>query len=130
MRMSRQVRTLNKISAVSVWVWVACWLLGTHDAQARHADLPRSSPESVGFSSERLKRLDAMLERAVDEKQCAGVVALLARHGKVVYFAAKGKSDLASSTPVAPDTLFRLASMTKPLTGTAMMLLYEEGKWT
>jgi len=97
--------------------------------RARHADLPCAAPETVGFSSERLKRLDAMLQRSIDEKQYAGVVALLARHGKVVYFEAKGKRELANGAPMEKDTIFRLASMTKPVTAAAMMLLYEEGKW-
>jgi CubicO group peptidase (beta-lactamase class C family) len=86
-------------------------------------------PESVGFSSERLTRLDAQMQKQVDDKQLAGVVTLLARHGKVVEEKAYGKKDIAAGTPMTTDSIFRIFSMTKPITGVAMMILYEEGKW-
>jgi CubicO group peptidase (beta-lactamase class C family) len=88
-----------------------------------------SSPESVGFSSERLARLDELMQRIVDSKEYAGVVTLLARHGKIIQLKAYGKADLASNTPMQTDSIFRIFSMTKPITGAAMMLLYEDGKW-
>ncbi len=91
--------------------------------------LPNAKPEEVGFSSERLQRLDAAMQQKVDEKQLAGVVTILARHGKVVEFKTYGKKDLASGAPMDKDTIFRIYSMTKPVTGAAMMILYEEGKW-
>jgi CubicO group peptidase (beta-lactamase class C family) len=86
-------------------------------------------PESLGFSSERLERLHAAMQQEVDQKRVAGVVTLLSRHGKVVEFRAYGKKDLASGAPMTTDTIFRAFSMTKPVTGAAMMILYEEGKW-
>lgn len=99
-------------------------------AQSTAAAEPHlASPESVGFSSERLQRLDALLQRVVNEKEYAGVVTLLARHGKIVHLKAFGKSELASGTPMATDAIFRIFSMTKPITGAAMMMLYEEGRW-
>jgi len=88
-----------------------------------------TSPESVGFSAERLDRLHAQMQKEVDDKQLAGIVTLLARHGKVVEEKAYGKKDLASGTPMTTDSIFRIFSMTKPVTGVAMMILYEEGKW-
>ncbi|HXW62676.1 MAG TPA: serine hydrolase domain-containing protein [Candidatus Acidoferrales bacterium] len=88
-----------------------------------------SQPESVGFSSERLQRLHAQMQNEVDSNRLAGVVTLLARHGKIVDFEAYGKKDLASDAPMTKDTIFRIFSMTKPVTGVAMMILYEEGKW-
>jgi len=91
--------------------------------------LPNAKPEEVGFSSERLQRLDAAMQQKVDEKQLAGVVTILARHGKVVEFKTYGKKDLASGAPMDKDTIFRIYSMTKPVTGAAMMMLYEEGRW-
>jgi len=97
--------------------------------QARISEPAISPPESVGFSSERLKRLHAQMQNEVDSKQLAGVVTLLARHGKIVDFQAYGKKDLASDAPMTKDTIFRIFSMTKPVTGVAMMILYEEGKW-
>jgi CubicO group peptidase (beta-lactamase class C family) len=85
--------------------------------------------ESLGFSYERLDRLHAAMQQAVDQKQLAGMVTLLARHGRVVEEKVYGKKDLASGAAMTPDTIFRIYSMTKPLTGVAMMILYEEGKW-
>ncbi len=87
------------------------------------------SPESVGFSSARLKNLHAIMQAAVDKKQIAGIVTILSRHGKIVDYRTYGVSDLASGTPMRKDEIFRDYSMTKPITGVAMMILYEEGKW-
>jgi CubicO group peptidase (beta-lactamase class C family) len=92
-------------------------------------DLGTAPPESVGISAERLRRLDAAMARLVDEKQVAGLVTLLERHGKVVHFNAVGKLDVRKPDPVQKDSIFRIYSMTKPVTGVAMMMLYEEGKW-
>jgi CubicO group peptidase (beta-lactamase class C family) len=66
----------------------------------------------------------------VDDGKLAGVTTLVARHGKIVYLDAYGVQDLATSKPVASDTIFRIASMTKPIVGVAMMMLWEQGKWT
>lgn len=106
----------------------------THLTQAQQtnamaAGTPSTRPESLGFSSERLQRLHAAMQQEVDQKRLAGVVTLLSRHGKVVEFRAYGKKDLASGAPMTTDTIFRAFSMTKPVTGVAMMILYEEGKW-
>jgi CubicO group peptidase (beta-lactamase class C family) len=95
----------------------------------RHRDLATAAPESVGVSSERLRRIDAAMKAAVENKQTAGVVTLLARHGKVVHFNAVGQKDIRKPEPVQKDSIFRIYSMTKPVTGVAMMMLYEEGKW-
>ena len=92
-------------------------------------DLAIVKPESVGFSSERLERLHALIQDEVDHKQLAGAITLLARHGKVIDFRTYGKRDLATGVPITADTIFRDYSMTKPVTGVAMMILYEEGKW-
>jgi CubicO group peptidase (beta-lactamase class C family) len=86
-------------------------------------------PESVGFSAQRLERLHTFLQQEVDHKQLAGAVTILARHGKVVDFRTYGKRDMATDAPMTRDTIFRDYSMTKPVTGVAMMILYEEGKW-
>lgn len=92
-------------------------------------DMTVVSPESVGFSSARLERLHALIQGEIDQKQIAGAVTILARHGKVVEYRAYGLRDIASNTPMTLDTIFRDYSMTKPATGVAMMILYEEGKW-
>ena len=92
-------------------------------------DLAKATPESVGVSSERLRRLDAGLKRFVDDGRLAGVTSLLARHGKIVNANSFGKKSLSASEPMQRDTIFRIYSMTKPITGVAMMMLFEEGKW-
>ncbi len=92
-------------------------------------NLSAVQPESVGFSSERLERLHTLMQDAVKNQQVAGVVTILARHGKVVDYRAYGMRDIASHTAMTTDTIFRDYSMTKPVTATAMMILYEQGKW-
>ena len=83
-------------------------------------------PESVGLSSERLERVDALISRHIVEKKIAGAVVLIARRGKIAYFRAFGLADI--DKPMQKATIFRIASMSKPLTSTAIMLLYEEGR--
>jgi CubicO group peptidase (beta-lactamase class C family) len=94
------------------------------------ADVPLASPESVGFSTPGLTAFRDAMRALVDEAQLAGVTTLVARHGKVVHFDAYGVRDLETRAPVTPDTIFRIASMTKPIVGVAMMMLWEEGKWS
>lgn len=90
---------------------------------------PAASPESLGFDSERLKRLDAYMAGAVAQGRVAGMTTLLARHGKIVSFRTYGKKSLETGAPMTEDTIFRIYSMSKPITGVAMMILFEEGKW-
>jgi CubicO group peptidase (beta-lactamase class C family) len=92
-------------------------------------DMTPVTPESVGFSSERLERLHKLIQDEVDQKELAGAVTILARHGKVVEYRTYGQRDLASQAPMTKDVIFRDYSMTKPVTGVAMMILYEQGKW-
>ncbi len=91
--------------------------------------LDSAKPESAGFSRERLERLHQSMQSLIDSKALAGIVTVLARHGRVLECKTYGSQDLASSKAMASDTIFRIYSMTKPVTGTAMMLLFEEGKW-
>jgi CubicO group peptidase (beta-lactamase class C family) len=91
--------------------------------------LPSAKPESVGISSQRLSRLGTGMSGLVEQRRLAGVVTLVARHGKIVEFEASGKRDLAANLPMQKDSIFRIYSMSKPITGVAMMLLFEEGKW-
>ncbi len=93
------------------------------------ADLPTARPESVGMSTQRLGRLKSEMQGLVDRNQLAGVVTMVAKDGKVVEFEAAGKRDLESAAPMQKDSIFRIYSMSKPITGVAMMLLFEEGKW-
>jgi CubicO group peptidase (beta-lactamase class C family) len=86
------------------------------------------APESVGISTERLGRLHAGMQALSDRREVGGVVTLVAREGKIVDVHASGFQDVESRTPMKTDTIFRIASMTKPITSVAVMMLYEEGK--
>jgi CubicO group peptidase (beta-lactamase class C family) len=97
--------------------------------EAAASPLPRAEPEEVGFSSERLRRLDAAMQGYVDRGEVAGVVTLIARHGKVVHLEAQGSRDREGATPMTTDTIFRIASMTKPIASVALMMLWEEGRF-
>jgi CubicO group peptidase (beta-lactamase class C family) len=92
-------------------------------------DMTPVAPESVGFSAERLERLHTFIQGVVDKKELSGAVTILARHGKIVDYRTYGVQDFSSGAPMAKETIFRDYSMTKPVTGVAMLILYEEGKW-
>src|SRR4051794_23784599 len=98
-------------------------------AASHTIDMTVVKPETVGFSSERLERLHAAMKQVIDNKELPGMVTILARHGKVVDYWNYGQRDMASGAPMTKDTIFRDYSMTKPVTGVAMMILYEQGKW-
>jgi CubicO group peptidase (beta-lactamase class C family) len=98
-------------------------------ASALGQSLPTAKPESVGFDSARLKKLDDYMAGVVAQHRVAGMTTLLARHGKVVEFNTYGQADLANQRPMNKDAIFRIYSMTKPMVGVAMMMLFEEGKW-
>ena len=87
------------------------------------------TPESVGLSTEGLKKIDGFLQGLVDDGTLAGVVTLVARHGKTVHTSVMGKKDIAAGEPLALDTIFRIFSMTKPVTGVAMSIRHDEGYW-
>ena len=93
------------------------------------ADLVAAAPAEAGMSAERLDRITAMSQRYVDAGQLAGVVTLVARDGKIVHFEAVGQRGVDDPTPLAKDDLFRIYSMSKPITAVAAMMLYEEGKF-
>ena len=86
------------------------------------------SPESVGFSSERLKQITTTFQAAVDKKEIPGAVVILARGGRIAYFEAFGYQDREAAIPMPRDAIFRIASMTKPVTSVAVMMLVEEGR--
>jgi len=87
-------------------------------------------PETVGMSSARLDRIDAWLQGMVDEKQAAGFGTLVARKGKVVHHQATGRRGMGVKDPMPINALFDLASMTKPFTAVAALMLLEEGRIT
>jgi CubicO group peptidase (beta-lactamase class C family) len=86
-----------------------------------------ANPEELGFSTERLKRINDYMRRYVSEGKVAGFVTLVARRGKIAYFDKFGYRDIATETPMELDTIFRIYSMTKPITNVAFMMLFEKG---
>jgi CubicO group peptidase (beta-lactamase class C family) len=89
--------------------------------------LPTASPSSVGMSKSRLARIDVAMQRYIDRNEVPGVVTLVARRGKIVQFEAYGSRWVEEGAPMETDTIFRIASMTKPITSVALMMLHEEG---
>ena len=101
--------------------------IGTH---AEERDLAIVEPAAVGMSAEGLGELTAAMQGFVDRGELAGVVTVVARHGKIVHFDTLGKQDLVTGAPMAKDTIFRIYSMTKPVVGVALMTFYEEGRFS
>ena len=87
-------------------------------------------PASVGFDSERLKKLDTAMAKVVADGQVAGMTTLLVRHGKTVAVNSYGVNSLETNVAMSESSIVRIYSMSKPLTGVAMMILFEEGKWS
>ena len=91
------------------------------------AEIPVATPESVGMSAPRLARIETAMQRYIDEELTPGVITAIVRKGKLVHFSAQGDMDVEQAKPMREDTIFRIASMTKPITSTALMILWEEG---
>src|SRR5881296_3861624 len=88
-----------------------------------------AAPEDVGLSSERLERIGGTIQKSVDDGRIAGATSLVARHGRIAYFKAFGMADRETKKPMRTDNIFRICSMTKPITSVAVMMLYEEGRF-
>jgi len=101
--------------------------VGASAAAAAAQELPRATPEAVGLSSERLARVDEVFTAYADEGRMAGAVGMVIRHGKLAWVDAWGVRDVAAGDPMEVDDIFRIYSMTKPITSVAVMMLYEEG---
>jgi CubicO group peptidase (beta-lactamase class C family) len=95
---------------------------------AAAASLPAAKPEDVGLSSDRLQRIREVVERHIADHDISGAVTLVARKGRIAHFEANGVMDLESKKPLGKDGLFWIASMSKPITGAAILMLMEEGK--
>lgn len=89
---------------------------------------PVVKPEEVGLSSERLGKIPRRMQNYLEHEEIPGAVALIARHGKIAYYENWGMKDTETKAPLAKDDIFRMYSMTKPITAVAILLLYEEGK--
>ncbi len=85
------------------------------------------NPQSIGLSATRLARIDAAMQRYIDQGKIAGILALVARHGQMGYARCFGQMNIQAAQPVQMDTLWRIYSMTKPITSVAVLMLYEEG---
>ena len=92
-------------------------------------EIGSSSPERQGFSSDRLDRLTQFMEAKVDDGTMVGGLGVIARNGKVIYSESFGQADREAGRVMEEDAIFRIYSMTKPITGVALMMLYEEGKF-
>src|SRR5690348_3391673 len=92
------------------------------------ASIQTAKPEQTGFSSERLARIHSMVQRHMDDHDISGAVTLVARDGKVVHFEAHGLANIEAQKPMSKDSLFWIMSMTKPVVGTAVLMMMEEGK--
>lgn len=90
-------------------------------------DLPLADAEVVGMSAERLERIQPVMQRYVDQGLIPGAVTMVARHGKIVHFDSLGYKNVERQDPMQTDSIFRIASMTKPVVSLALMMLYEEG---
>ena len=96
-------------------------------SQNNNYPLPSASPEEVGMSSQRLAGIRTSLKKFIDKELVPNLVTLVARHGKIVHYEAQGYLDLESKKPATKDTIYRLWSNSKPITGTAVMICVEEG---
>jgi CubicO group peptidase (beta-lactamase class C family) len=109
---------------------VVCWCcLTLLAAIARGQELPRATPEAAGLASAKLDRAKAVAQEMVDKKQTAGVVLLVARRGKIARLDTLGMMDIDAGKPMQADTIFRIYSMSKPITTVAAMILWEEGRF-
>ena len=113
------------VSACAV-AFALCLIVGS---TAWGGSLPTATPEAVGLSSERLRRISTRLQQDVDEGVYPGAVVLVARRGKIAYFESFGWRDKDGGTPMPKDAIFRIFSMTKPIVSVAAMMLHEEGRF-
>lgn len=121
MRNSRGVAAGFALAALGVVGWSA-------SVQVAEGDLATAEPEAVGMSTARLERIGPAMQRYIDADLVAGTVTLVARRGRIVHLEARGHRDVETASVMTTDTMFRLASMTKPIASVALMMLWEEGK--
>ena len=101
------------------------WSLAPAMLLSAAGQVPTGKPEEAGMSTERLQRIHQAVQRHIDAGAISGAVTLVARHGKIVHFQAHGLMDLESKKSMTTDAIFRIASMTKPITGVAVMMMVE-----
>ncbi|HUQ88540.1 MAG TPA: serine hydrolase domain-containing protein [Vicinamibacterales bacterium] len=118
---------INRLPSVLLIALLLAPTLGAQTRVATLAPLPTATPESAGFAPGALNKMDEGMQGLIANKSLAGIETLVARHGKVVQHKAYGMQT--ADAPMKLDTIARIYSMTKPIAGVAMMMLYEEGKW-
>ncbi len=129
--------SLTRSRIAGLTLLLAAGLTANACANETRADRPPGSnqlilgatPEAAGMSSERLERLDEAMQQLVDDGKLAGIVTMISRHDRIVHEKAFGHRDIAADDPLETTDIFRIYSMTKPITGVALMMLYEEGKF-
>lgn len=117
-----------KIARTWRYVLAFCLTTLTSTFPSFGQDLPTDKPEDVGVSSAKVAALSKFMQSLVDDGKIAGGVTMMARHGKVIHLKAVGMADREEKEPMQTDSIFRIASMTKPITSVAVMMLVEEGK--
>ncbi len=132
--MKRHARFLRALTALVAVAFLSLALTACGQSRADvpmqgSRDLARVAPEEVGMSSERLERLSSAMQGLVDDGRLAGITTMISRHGKVAHFGTFGHRDIEAGSEMSEDVIFRIYSMTKPITGVALMILYEEGKF-
>jgi CubicO group peptidase (beta-lactamase class C family) len=120
--------TTNTLILFAIIAFLPVFATGTTDLTNASSE-KIANPDKVGMSAERLAALRNGMKQMVDTGRLAGAVTIVARHNQVVAFDAAGLRDVANNVPMQKDSIFRIYSMTKPITGVAMMILFEEGKW-
>ena len=127
-----RVSTID-LKKITVFIAITIAFCLTANAQTKSIQkspvLKEVSPEKAGMSTERLARIDSMCEKAVSNGEIPGVVTLVVRSGKIVYWKAFGMADPMSKRELNRDDIFRIASQTKAITSTAVMMLWEEGRF-
>jgi CubicO group peptidase (beta-lactamase class C family) len=113
--------------AIGVIILHSSCKLGRQDSASDSHKLIPANPESVGMSSQRLKRINAVVQKYVDSLWISGATGFIARHGKIVYHQSFGKRDIEQNDPMQNENIYRIASMSKAITTVAVMMLYEEG---
>ncbi len=124
----RSIELRTSVVKSALWTTSALILSTGISAAALAQALPKVAPEAVGMSSERFNRLTDTFQRDVDAGEIPGAVVAVARNGKIAYERAFGYQNREEKVLMKPDSIFRIASMSKPITSVAVMMLVEEGK--
>ena len=119
---------MRRLAPIAVRLGVLALLLSAVLAWPMSAAAPAAKPEEVGLSSDRLKKVNDLIQRHINAGTFSGAVTLVARHGRIAHLEAQGLMDIESRKPMQKDAIFRIMSMTKPVVGASIMMMIEEGK--